>query len=531
MFDPIEDDNIERVELPDLPEKPSAEDIVRGYKAIQERAKQDDERDNELAQALKEMHGASRKAKERELDFSPGWKGGGGDVGHLRTYIEPDQKGLASIRWAPSETPGEGTDYLDDEDGLFTGTPTCEWQKQLQHWVSIRSLVRAHLGADQVARGVLSPHTLPTANLSPKTDRTLRKILLRCPEPELRLRLQKIFDNQTGTGGDWIPTQDLMPSLIEPMIGFGTPIASQLERLTTSSGRVDLPALTGVGIPYLHGIPTEDTPGQFKASNVGTTNRSTTLQGIAIRHVASIDAMEDSIVLAGPLLMRMAALGLTYAVDDALINGDSNATHDDTLDAWNPASVFSATPAGGSDDHRRAWLGWRAEASDNSATNDTSGAWTWDNFISLIATLKSAHALGGRTVVISSFAAAIETMKWDEFQGLDKVGTQSVLTASGIQDAVGFVRGSKGGIPILLSPFMTEDLNASGVFDNVTTTKTGVVAVDLGSYIMIENARGALTATADDITRGIRHVVTRRRLKLLKTYAAADKTAAFSYNI
>jgi len=119
-------------------------------------------------------------------------------------------------------------------------------------------------------------------------------------------------------------------------------------------------------------------------------------------------------------------------------------------------------------------------------------------------------------------------MKWNEFQGLDKVASASVLTAADLPNAIGF---AKGGVPWMISPFLTDDMNASGIYDGTTTTKGGVLIVSRRAYGIWSDARGVISGTDDDITRGIRHVVTRVRKIMLKLYAPTDKTCAFGYGI
>jgi len=523
MFDDEDDEDGEvRVEVPELGDKPSADDIIRNLRAIRERTRQDDQRDDELRTDLDKVVTAMRKAKEQALDPSPEWRGGAGSERELKHYVAGDD----DVLLAASEDQSE-PHYL-TERALLTDEPVCRWQRDFQHWWAVRAVARAHMVTSKLNGGHIRAHQAPHAKVTPKLDATIRELAGRCPDPSLRKALAKIFDDSTSTGGDWIPTQDLVPGLIEPMIGFGGAVANAFQQNTAMHGRVDLPAALSVPTPYRHGIPTSDTPGQFKAATLGTTTRSDTLDGIAVRQVASLDAMEDALVSSAPVLLRYALLGLIYACDDAAINSDTAGTHQDTgLATWNPASAYSAAPGGAADDHRTMWLGWRAEALDNSTGLDTSGSWTWDNFVATLALLDGGQMLN-QVLAISSIGAGLESMKWDEFQGLDKVGTSSVLTAASLPNAIGLM---KGGVPFMISPFMTDDTNASGVYDGVTTTQGGCLLVARGAYGFWSDRRGVISGTDDDITRGIRHVVTRVRKVLLKLYAAGDKTCAYAYNI
>ena len=85
-----------------------------------------------------------------------------------------------------------------------------------------------------------------------------------------------------------------------------------------------------------------------------------------------------------------------------------------------------------------------------------------------------------------------------------------------------------GGHPLFVSRWVGSDMNASGIFDNVTTTKSGLLAVDRSGFNHYQT-RAALVETEKDITRGAYNIVgtLRRTFRTL----SAQKVAIYAYNM
>ena len=75
-----------------------------------------------------------------------------------------------------------------------------------------------------------------------------------------------------------------------------------------------------------------------------------------------------------PAMSRQIAQDLEDAFEDAMINGDSAATHQDDISNWNIRERWGASGLGSSADHRRLFLGMRAAAKDKGSDVDMLGS-------------------------------------------------------------------------------------------------------------------------------------------------------------
>lgn len=144
------------------------------------------------------------------------------------------------------------------------------------------------------------------------------------------------------------------------------------------------------------------------------------------------------------------------AVEDSIINGDDTATMDSDI--------------GGATDNRRAWKGLRKLAIDNSANGSTV------DFVNAAITLAKCRDM--RTAM-GKFGVSAVDLRWfvstktvngfialDEVTTVEKFGPQATIVTGEI--------GRLDGIPIVITEFQRDDLNASGVHDGVTTDR-GVI--------------------------------------------------------
>lgn len=207
------------------------------------------------------------------------------------------------------------------------------------------------------------------------------------------------------------------------------------------------------------------------------------------RAVASTETFEEvtfefAVFWRDHLIRKMAD-----AQDDAIVNGDTAATHMDS----------NVTATG---DRRKLWLGIRAHCIDQTYTTagttwadgSTSGAQT----DLLIDSRKAMGKYGGtpfteqrRGVVhAGSYSTFFTLMKDDDVKTYDKAaGGASILSGSAIR--------TPSGVPFIATEFMAENLAATGVYDGSTTTKTAVITFDTTAFIL--GVRRGITVKTDEI--------------------------------
>jgi hypothetical protein len=151
---------------------------------------------------------------------------------------------------------------------------------------------------------------------------------------------------------------------------------------------------------------------------------------MAIRLQWDMESAEDSIIDAAPEMRRAMIEALMNGEADAVINGDTTATHQDTIASWDGDGLWATGALGGADDHRRIWIGLRkrALAIGADAKTDMSAVFTADGFLDLKGKLASAHSrVGGGMVYLVSPRAHDLMLKFDELLTLDKVGPRATI--------------------------------------------------------------------------------------------------------
>lgn len=386
--------------------------------------------------------------------------------------------------------------------------PISDAQRELQFAWSSRAFVQA-----------LQRHIKP--GVAPRTP-TLDRKILRIARG-MGAEVARAFVDSANVGADWIP-DEWMPS-VETYVKHERRVAALFRELPVTRETSFLPYLSAGFIPYVHGEATGDDPAQIKLSSVGTDKRQINSKTLAIRTQIGDNAAEDALLPFMEILMQEGGFALVSAEEDAIINGDTNATHDDTaLATWNPDSFYAAAPGGLSIDHRRMCLGLRAQANDRSNTTDR-GTFSLTTLSADAATLVGPK-MGARSEVMipSNYVLAAKLLILDQVVTREKYGDGASIVTGEVARILGR--------PVVPSQFLTKDLNASGVYDGVTTTKSGLLQVQTSRYIRPVR-RGVTVAFQRDETRGITNVIWKMRgLPLFcVSPSSTEKNVHFAYNM
>lgn len=458
-----------------------ARDATREEELVKLRASQ--QVMNEQLRALAEQKAMPDRVAERAGDYI-------GKSGALRWHGKAEQ-----IDGVDVFVPG-----LLDVDEKVCG----DWQREVKASHETLSILRSRLG-DAQASG--------TAHC----QRHLR--LLRAgPAP-----IAKLFGNVSGGGSEWMP--DVTMPMLEEELRQAEGIANLFPMVSVSSKTFTLPYLNSAGIvPYLYGSNTDEDGAKRRSSSMSTTARQFTPKGMAIRVQWDTDAAEDSIIDAVPEIRRKMIEALVYGESDAIINGDTTGAQD-TLATFLMDGIWPSGAVGGSDDHRRSYNGLRKRALDigSTAKLDMSAVMTATGFNSLRRKMEPAHSrIGGGTVYIVSGSAHDQMLLFDELITLDKVGPRATILSGQV--------GAIFGYPVITSALMSAQLNASGVYDNSTTTKTAVLAVDTTRFRRFER-RGASVEMIRDPARGSADMIVTKRAVFGCIDADSKRNVAYGYNI
>tara|TARA_Y100001973_G_scaffold98607_1_gene156439 strand:- start:451 stop:1971 length:1521 start_codon:yes stop_codon:yes gene_type:complete len=333
--------------------------------------------------------------------------------------------------------------------------------------------------------------------------------------------IRRAWDDQNGSGGEFIPT----PLLASPMWqcqeydpdGF----INLFDSITIPSESVELPVGNAYPVPYKGGGASGDSPAALAKGTVGTDKLTLSASPMYTMVLIHEDASSDSIVAAFPFIRDAISRSLAMGLRICLMNGDTAATHQDAIATWNTRSYFGAHDVG-SIDYRRTFKGLRAIALDDSNGVDRSTH-------SLSTLFSDINAVGGPRSVPTDMP--ILTSPEAYLKGF--VGLSGVVSANDYGNRAPIASGevaSIAGHPIIMTDAMTADLNASGVFDGVTTTKSAYCILNRNMFRRVLRA-GATISLQNDITVAGTYMRARQRVGFQDMTKAADKSVRYAFNL
>ena len=475
----------------------SAEKII---KDLYDHHKKSNNRLDNLSKQIEDLKTATKIQHEKK---AVGFNVGNNENG-LNQFVKSDGglrllTNTEIIKTSNGDRPVQKSGLLDTKD------PTCKWHEDLIRLASERQIIR-------MAQHV--PYT-------PKYDVKLQNHLSKAPS-NLQNAITKVFADTAGVGAEWIPDQFLpdLFSLYEVPRG----LRALFNEITVDKSTVLVPRLDAGGRPYLKGKLSQDDPlSKYTASSITTGQKSINLAGFATLYNIDDAAAEDSLIPALPTLSRQIAADLTDAFEDALINADTTASHGDTgLAEWNIRSRWGASGLGGTSDHRRAFMGLRHYALDIGATakTDLSSALTYENFLAL------RYKLG--EIGTSNVVCVVSPEVYIKYiMGMNAVKTVDVYgdRASVVSGEVAQV----GGVPIIVSRFLSADMHATGVYTGSGTT-SGMLMVSTDAW-NVYNRRGILVEQDKDIASGSIQLVSTMRASLATPAASSTVSVAYGYNL
>ena len=227
------------------------------------------------------------------------------------------------------------------------------------------------------------------------------------------------------------------------------------------------------------------------------------------------------------VLRESVADSISSGVEDAIINGDSTANHQDMDIAASPNVWDIRGRWGGSTgtaaDHRRAWLGLRAHSFDASSTLDVS-AQTYAALMELRAKLDGPQGAGGDLALIVSPEAYVTfLLDLTETATVDKMGAQATVLTGQVA--------SIAGMPVVVSDYISSDMETTGLHASpFTGTTTGCLIVNRSRYFM-GNYRQMTTDVQREIVNGLVDIVATRRCAFFSLDAATTASVAYGFNI
>lgn len=423
-----------------------------------------------------------------------------GTDSELKKFVNKD----GSIRWTSGKTQvktAAGTQTVTEAGLLDTDENLSNWHVEMKRLANDRMMVKSMLVGDQS---------------TPKLDLAIARHLAVAPR-SIAAQVSKANYDGSGVGAELIPDQFLAELHMEYQVP--TVVRSLFSEVQMSSNTMLAPRINRGGRPYIKGTVTSDNPALYPVSTVSMGQAQITAKGLSTRYILDEELIEDSAVLLLPAMQRMIAKDMRDAVEDALINGDSASTHQDAIASWNIRERWGASGLGGSNDHRRLWTGLRAASYDKSTTLDVNNV-DAAKLLELISKLGE-YAAADKVLIVSPEALYESLMGLEQVITLDKFGPQATILSGQM--------GSIFGMPIVVSRFLSDDLQTTGKFTGSGST-TGMLCVSRDSWNIFAR-RGISIQQEQDIKSGAYNMVATERLTFDSLDASDVKNVAFGFNL
>ncbi len=419
----------------------------------------------------------------------------------LKKFVGDD----GSIRWTTGKTrvkTAAGLTTVTESGLLDTEENLSNWHVEMKRLANDRMMIKSMLVGDKS---------------TPKMDLAIARHLAVAPR-SIAAQISKANYDGSGVGAELIPDQFLAQLHMEYQVP--TVVRSLFNEVQMTSNTMLAPRIDRGGRPYIKGTVTSDNPALYPVSTVQMGQAQITAKGLATRYILDEELIEDSAVLLLPAMQRMIAKDMRDALEDAIINGDATATHQDDIANWNIRERWGASGLGGSNDHRRLFTGLRAAAFDKTdCTLDVTGL---DStlMLQLISKLGE-YAASDKVLIVSPEALYENLLGLDEVITIDKFGPQATILTGQL--------GSIFGMPIVVSRFLSNDLATTGKFTGSGST-TGMLVVSRESWNIFAR-RGIQIAQEQDITSGAYNMVATERLTFDSLDASTVKNVAFGFNL
>lgn len=324
-------------------------------------------------------------------------------------------------------------------------------------------------------------------------------------------RLQAMDTATVAEGTEYVP-RELSGTLIE-RVNLRLLVAALFPQLNMPTNPFDIPGFavsrqrTGS-----HAEQLADT-GQtaFKLLTLGSRKITLTAKKFAARAIVSKELEEDALLLMLPFMQDELVDFLAADIEDTIINGDTTGTHQDS-------DVVDA------DDPRKNWSGLRKLCQAGAKTDLANAAPTVTNSIRANRGKMGKYAVRpGELAHIVSIRGFMKLLGDTNLLTLEKYGPKATILAGEL--------GKVDGSPVIVSEYVRDDLNATGVYDGTTTNRTIVLTVNTRGYLLGER-RGVTVEVLRELYAEFDQdaVITSVRKAFAGRFPSTENTVAVAHN-
>ena len=262
---------------------------------------------------------------------------------------------------------------------------------------------------------------------------------------------------------------------------------------------------------YLSPETSSDTGARYTASTPGTGKVTFTFKKLVARIPASEEMNEDSIIPILDIFRAKLAASVIECISEVILDGDTTATHQDS-------DVTAST------DRRKAWKGLRKLALAVAGLKVDLATFSISNIRSMRKAMGKYGIDKTKLCFVVGSSVYNQVLNTTEFSTADKAGIQAATILNGVLSMI-------DGIPVIASGKVREDLNASGVYDGITTTKTYMSLVRK-DFFLLSTKRELTIKQKEDLDDSIYvNASVRKDFQPVNTPSATYKTVSIGYNI
>jgi len=336
--------------------------------------------------------------------------------------------------------------------------------------------------------------------------------------PEFANAINKAVDTATATGGaEWAPT--LYSSDLQQEVYNKCVVAPLFPRVPAPRHSWVLPFQPTGGTVYLAGEATTDAAADYTSTTPTSRNSTITSKKLIGRIPWSEEFDEDSVIAAEPLFRTHLVRLMAEHIDSAIMNGDTTATHMDTGKSYTSTSAEAA------------WDGLRDLAMHTLTSCSTSLAtFSGDTVMGLTALMEDKFVDDPGSMVI--FTPTKIRGKWftmiDNATNKNPVYQRSTPMGDEVVRTGAFM--DFYGTPVVSTFTLWSNVNASGIYDGSTKTKSAIICVHRDSFLLTDRKELSLIGY-DQPLKGLRNLIANWRGSFNCLQPSTVNYAAYGYNI
>jgi len=327
--------------------------------------------------------------------------------------------------------------------------------------------------------------------------------------------LAKALDTSTaGSGNEFVPQgfsarliDDVRQALKVAALFMNVRIPARMDTMKS-------PVQGTLQLPYLIGEAASDSASKIGARTAPTADTTFSVINHGLRMLWSYNFEEDVALAIMPFIRSELVQALAAGEEKAIINGDTATTHQDTGDTVAASDIL------------RSYEGLRklCGGSSGNAAVDLSTV-SLDNTRAIRKKMGRYGYNPAELAYITGFSGYIQLLTIDELITMDKIGSR----ANVLNGQMGMLDGS----PVVVSEYVREDLNTSGIYDGTTETDTQLLVPNVRAFRRVDKPSGVRIEVGRDIETQQNVAVASRRLgfKETVTHGSGEETIGNGYSI